>query len=239
MYKKLSGWLMCSLSQWTGVSRGGSTPWITTRHSVSTTPPLLENTSGTNSRNRSLKVPCSPVNRKQEWENKFQNYSPIWKGSLMLTVKKNVHKSQQVYKKKKKNRRHYSHLTVYIDNIYIEQILHQSEGMTNYIVYYISGTACTVIIWLIKRSVFQRTDRSTLWCAFQLHSISNRYKKHLTNLVFLVCTVSYGTVFFPFWSMAQVWSTWAHKLKWQTLFGNLQYSPHTRLVRVCNNVAKS
>ena len=31
MCKKLSGWLKCSLSHWTGVSKGGSIPCITTR----------------------------------------------------------------------------------------------------------------------------------------------------------------------------------------------------------------
>jgi len=33
-------------------------------------------------------------------------------------------------------------------------------------------------------------------CFFQLDSISMRHYKHLTNLIFLVCAVSNGTLFF-------------------------------------------
>lgn len=66
MYRKLSGWLKCSLIHWAGVSRGGSMPWITTRHSLSIAPLPLVNASGTNSCNKSPRVRSSPARKKQE-----------------------------------------------------------------------------------------------------------------------------------------------------------------------------
>ena len=66
MYRKLSGWLKCSLIHWAGVSRGGSMPWITTRHSLSIAPLPLVNASGTNSCNKSPRVRSSPASKKQE-----------------------------------------------------------------------------------------------------------------------------------------------------------------------------
>ena len=82
-YRKLSGWLKCSLIQWTGVSSGGSMPCITTLHSLSTTPPPLENTSGTNSCNRSPRVRCSPTTRKQE-------HTTLWREFQASTASTNV-----------------------------------------------------------------------------------------------------------------------------------------------------
>ena len=53
----------------------------------------------------------------------------------------------------------------------------------------------------------------------------------LTNLVFSVRTVSYGSSFFPFRFMALALGAWAINRGGKNSVRNLQYGPRTRLVR--------
>ena len=74
-------------------------------------------------------------------------------------------------------------------------------------------------------------DHLTLWCAFQLDSVSKRCNKRLTNLVFLVCIVSWGTLFFPLQFVALVLHTQAINRGGKKVVHNFQYGPQTGLVR--------
>ena len=60
---------------------------------------------------------------------------------------------------------------------------------------------------------------------------TQRYNKYLTNLVFSVRTVSYGSSFFPLGFMSRVLRTWAVNQSGKNLVCNLQNGPRTRLVR--------
>ena len=55
--------------------------------------------------------------------------------------------------------------------------------------------------------------------------------KYLTNLIFLVHTVSYGFLLFPLRFMAQARRVRAINLSRKNAVRNLQYRPQTRLVR--------
>ena len=58
-----------------------------------------------------------------------------------------------------------------------------------------------------------------------------RYNKYLTNLVFSVRTVSYGSSFFPLRFTARALRAWAINRRGKNSVRNLQYGPRTRLVR--------
>ena len=65
--------------------------------------------------------------------------------------------------------------------------------------------------------------------------------RHTTEIVFLVCTVSYGSLVFPLRFMAHALRTWAINQRVKKLVHNLQYGPRTQLVRgmsVLMNVLK-
>ena len=64
------------------------------------------------------------------------------------------------------------------------------------VVYYLSGTICAVIGWFSSPKY-----ALTLWCAFQINSVSKRNNIDLNNVVFPVCTVSYGTMSIRTWVM--------------------------------------
>ena len=73
-------------------------------------------------------------------------------------------------------------------------------------------------------------------CASYTHTCGlmgtlQRYNKYLTNLIFLVRTVSYGSCFFPLGFMARALCAWAINLSQKNSVHNLQYGPRTRLVR--------
>ena len=55
--------------------------------------------------------------------------------------------------------------------------------------------------------------------------------KYLTNLVFSVRTVSYGSSFFPLRFMARALRAWAINRGGKNSVRNLRYGPRTRLVR--------
>ena len=58
-----------------------------------------------------------------------------------------------------------------------------------------------------------------------------RYNKYLTNLIFLVCTVTYRSLFFPVRFIARALCAWAINQRGKNLVGNLRYRPQTWLVR--------
>ena len=66
-----------------------------------------------------------------------------------------------------------------------------------------------------------------------------RYNKHLTNLVFSVRTISYGSSFFPLRFMARALCTWAINRRGKNSVCNLRYGPQTRLVRGIYYMASS
>ena len=47
----------------------------------------------------------------------------------------------------------------------------------------------------------------TLWCAFQLNSVSKRYNEHLANLVLSLYSLGYSALLFPLQFMALVLHT--------------------------------
>lgn len=69
-------------------------------------------------------------------------------------------------------------------------------------------------------------DCLTLWCAFQIHSISKRYNKHLSSLVSLV-----HACFFPFQFMALLLHSEAINWSVKNTIYNLVNSCQTWLVR--------
>ena len=74
-----------------------------------------------------------------------------------------------------------------------------------------------------------QVNKNGSW-APQTHS-RLRYNKYLTNLVFSVHTVSYGSSFFPFQFMARTFRAWAINRGGKNSVHNLQYGPQTWLVR--------
>ena len=99
--------------------------------------------------------------------------------------------------------------------------------ITNYWCFGVSATTCAGIVLFSGLYSKVYIDRLTSFCAFHLDSFSKRYNKHLINLVFLVCTVSYSASFLPLQCVAWVQGNWSGK----SVVLNLQYSPWSLLVR--------
>ena len=98
--------------------------------------------------------------------------------------------------------------------------------MSSTVLLYLSGTMWAVIGWF--SGLYSKVQ--TAWCTFLFNSISKRYNKRLTNLVFLLCTVSYGTLFLLQF-MALLLLTWAINWSEKNTVCNLRYGPPTQLVR--------
>ena len=74
---------------------------------------------------------------------------------------------------------------------------------------------------------------STMACKHCTHKLIKRVNHYipLTNLVFSVRTVSYGSSFFPLRFMARALRAWAINRGGKNSVRNLRYGPRTRLVR--------
>ena len=80
------------------------------------------------------------------------------------------------------------------------------------------------------RQKFEAVPRE--WESFLSTSDTHqRYNKYLTNLVFSVRTVSYGSSFLPLRFMARALRAWAINRGGKNSVCNLRYGPRTRLVR--------
>ena len=63
---------------------------------------------------------------------------------------------------------------------------------------------------------------------FNVHAKYQRYNKYLTNLVFLVSTVSYRSLFYSARIYGHALHAWAINLSRKNLVHNLQYGPRTQ-----------
>ena len=81
------------------------------------------------------------------------------------------------------------------------------------------------LVDLVVHKLFLSTDGLTSWCTFQLDTFPRDIINILLTLVFLVCTVCNSTLFSPpqFTALPQALHP-GHKLKWESLVGDLQYN---------------